>query len=111
VGDAAGDAGDRVTVAADGDGVSDGVFVVCGFEEGYDGLRHGALAGHVEAVARPDLGQRGGEVILKGGFDVIPYFIFIFARPGKKDGDGCSLRAFDTFRVVVRYFGTALCFG
>ena len=60
LGNAAGDGGQGVAVAAQGDGVADGVLKAPAFQEGDDGLGDGLLAGLVELVARPNLVQRPG---------------------------------------------------
>ena len=62
-GDAAGDAGQGVAVAAQGDGVADRVFEVFGLEEGDNRLGDRALAGDVVFVDGADLGQGSGEVV------------------------------------------------
>lgn len=53
LGDASGDGSQGVAIAAQGDGVADGVL-----EKGDDGLGNGFLAGLVELIAWPDLVQR-----------------------------------------------------
>lgn len=53
-GDATGDGGLGVGVAAEGDGVSDGIFEVGGVEESDDGLGNGAGASEIGAIAGAD---------------------------------------------------------
>ena len=72
LGDAAGDGSQGVAVAAQGDGVADGVLEVLALQKGDDGLGDGFLAGLVELIARPDLVQRPGQVIAIFPLDVFP---------------------------------------
>ena len=58
LGDASGDGSQGVAIAAQGDGVADGVLEVPALQKGDDGLGNGFLAGLVELIAWPDLVQR-----------------------------------------------------
>ena len=72
LGDASCDGGQGVAVAAQGDGVADGVLEVPALQKGDGGLGNGFLAGLVELIARPDLVQRPGQVIAIFPLDVFP---------------------------------------
>lgn len=72
LGDAAGDGGQGVAVAAQGDSVANGVLKVAALQKGDDGLGYSLLAGLVELVARPDLVQGPGQVIAVLLLDVLP---------------------------------------
>ncbi len=101
---AACDGGEGIAVASYGDGGADGVFKGFGFEEGFDGLGDGVLAGFVEFVGGADFidGKVQFVVFL---FDVFPDVFFCFAGSGKVDGRGGSFGAFDAFGVVMADFG------
>ena len=81
LGDAASDGGQGVAVAAQGDGVADGVLEVPALQKGDDSLRDGLLAGLVEPVAWPDLVQRPGQVIAIFPLDVLPDPLLAPLRP------------------------------
>jgi len=100
-GNAAGNSGKGVAVAAERDGEADSIFKIAAFEEGNDSLRHGVLTGFVEVVMRADG--------VAGSVQVVAVFVadaafdkgFVFAISRQEDGGGGRLCAFDTFGVVV----------
>lgn len=98
---AAGDRGERVAVAADGNGGTDRVLKGSRFEKRFDRLRNCALTGLVELVGRTDLVNGEIErvvVLLDKGAD-LP-----LAVPGTRQEDRARrrFRALDAFRMVVR---------
>lgn len=70
LGNAAGDGGQGIAVAAQGDGIADRVLKIPAFQECDDGLGHRLLAGHVETIARTDRIQGPGQVVAVFPFDV-----------------------------------------
>src|SRR3954470_13294111 len=52
-GNPAGDAGQRIGIAADGDGIANGVLEISGLQRTDDGWRHCPPAGDIERVPRP----------------------------------------------------------
>ena len=59
----AGYGGEGVGIAAERDGVADGVLVAFGVERADDRLRDGLLAGFTEVVVGPDVVEAAGEVV------------------------------------------------
>jgi len=100
LGNAAGDGGKGVAVAAEGDGIADGILKGDGFEKGGHGLRHGGLAGFVEAVVGADLieGEIDGVIV---PLDVCADLFAAVAGARQIDGGGGRLGAFDALGVVV----------
>ena len=64
LGQAARDRGEGIAVAADRDGVADGLLESLGLQEGDDGLGHGPLAGHVELIIGSDGVEREVQVVI-----------------------------------------------
>ena len=110
VGDGAGDAGDGVAVATKGDGFAEGVFEVCGIEEGDNGFGDGALAADIEFVGGADGFDGAVEIVGELGLEEGADFFFGLALPRKKDGGCDGLGSLDAVGVVVGDFGTALGF-
>jgi hypothetical protein len=54
LGDSSGNAGDGVTVTADGDRLSNGVFIVFRLQKSGDGLGNRPLTGRIEGIMFPD---------------------------------------------------------
>ena len=97
------DASQRVAVSAEGDGIADRVFERSGFQEADDRLRNRVLARLVELIGRSDFVDAQGQVI---GESFRSVFLDVCFRGtcSRKKNSGCGcLRAFETFRVVVRY--------
>ena len=80
-GDAAGNSGDGIAVAANRDGVADGVFKARRGEEGDERLRHGALAGRAELIGRPDLVEREVQRVVAVLRELIPVTYTNITKP------------------------------
>lgn len=104
-GNAARDAGQRVAVATQGDGVAEAVFQVRPVQKGTDGLGHGALTGGVPLVCIPDAVAGEIQVVAEFCFDSIFYFLLTLSVPGQEDTEGCGLCSLDAFGMVVRAGG------
>lgn len=110
----------RESVATRRDGVSNRVLEIGTFEKGYDCLRQGVLTAFVEAIGWANLIQRMGQVVVKISLS------FLFQLSVRQSATAhCSrkrdlrheptqeysccrcLRAFNSFRMVVRYVGRA----
>ena len=103
--DAPGDAGQCITVTAQGYRRPDHVLEVRPFQEGGDCFRYGLLAAFDVVVARSDLIAAAGEIIAEFLDDIVPNLLFAVPGPGQINRTGCRLRAFDALRVIVGYFG------
>ena len=101
LGDAARDAGQGVAVAAERDGVPDGVFVRDRIEEGDDGLGDRSLAGDVELVGGADLVDVAVEVVAEEVFDAVADRVLGGACAREEDGDRDGLGALDALRVIM----------
>ena len=70
--DAPGDAGQGITIAAEGNGSPDDIFEIRPLQKGSDRFRHRLLAALIMIIARPDLVTGAGEVITELLHNVIP---------------------------------------
>ena len=119
---AAGDGGQGVAVAAQGNCIPDGVLKISAFQKGDDRLRDTALTGLVEPVVGADLVQCPGEIIVvflldegldpplarigvavDGGF-AVP-MIAAEIVPAEEDGVCDRQSALDALWMVVGHFG------
>ena len=107
-GDPAGDAGERIGIAADGDGIANGVLETSGLQRTDDGWRHRPPAGDIERVLRPDtvhvLTEGVFEPLLTGLSDLVA----VSPLEGQPDRHGDRLSPGDSFRMVVGHDGGSL---
>ena len=112
-GDPAGDAGQRVAVAAERDGLADGVLEVRRVQEADDCLRDGPLTAVLPSVDGMPEGPGLVQVVAVFLFDVSTDCLFRLAPARQPDGGRRRLRAFDALGVVVgdlgRYLGQRQC--
>ena len=104
-GNAAGNGRQGIAVSAQGNCQSDGVFKIIAFKKGGNCLRYGFLTAFIEMIMRADLVATLAQIVAELSRNV--FFDLRFAHAGAcpKDGGGYGLRAFNAFRVVVRYDG------
>ena len=100
-GEAAGDAGEGVAVAAERDGEADGTLEIRAVEEGDDGFRHRALTTLLKRVPGTDLLARAAQVVAEMRFHILLDLRFGLAGSAQEDGGGHGLRPLDALRVVV----------
>lgn len=102
LGHSPGDAGDRVGIAAEGDGQPDRVLVVRRLQEGDQRLGDAPLARDVEAVSRPDILDPPAQVVAELPLDVVADLVLAAPGPREVDGRRRRLRPLDPLGVVVR---------
>ena len=105
----AGDRREGVGVASQRDRVADGLLGAARLERTDERLRHGALAGYVEAVAGPDFVHGPVQVIAVQALDFGSDLACGLAVQPHSYGVRHGSRAFQPFRVVVRDSGHPIC--
>ena len=97
------DSGKSVAIAAYGNGVSDRILKICGFQECHDCLRYGILAGFVKFICSANTVKCEIHRIIVL-INVIVNLKNTFALTRQINSHSSSFCSFDSFWVVVRYF-------
>ncbi len=100
-GDAGSYAGEGVAVAAQGDGQPEAALEIGAVEKGRKGLGDGVLAGFAKGVGGPYVVAALGEVVAKGGLDILSDGGLAASVAGHEDGGSGGLGALDALGVVV----------